>query len=395
MKTFPVSGNKRRLLVFTATTLVSLLIYMRKAKISSAPLLLHPALEQGSNATPRIFRLHEKKKRRHVCPNRIDSLDVPTPGKEWHIGGWAVQKICSQPLDTLFFVHTAPSYWENRVHLRATLFEEAARIAFNWTGVFFVGQHKDSLVNLWTKTEAEVTGDIVVFPYNDTFVTILYKFVSGMRWVTEHCPNVRNIVKIDDDVTVQPFELRRYLDRTLPLKVSSIHGFVFVDMDVIRHHGSKYCIPEDELAMDTYPLYCSGRAMIMTMDTMQKLFRASKVVKGYAIDDAYVSGHLALFANIGHVNMSSISWVRPQQDKTEQMLRGEVMFRHEYFVYGKSIGRRVQWGLMLWMNTMQALQRHSYDYSSRFADEAYSDDFLMTRRALHGGWYLPTPDNYS
>ncbi|KAL1442414.1 hypothetical protein MTO96_030817 [Rhipicephalus appendiculatus] len=218
---------------------------------------------------------------------RIDTLNGPAPGKEWHIGGWAVRQICSEPLDTLFFVHTAPSRWENRVHLRATLFEEAARTAFNWTGVFFSGEHEDSLVNNWTKLEAEVAGDVVVFPYDDTFSTILYKFVGGMRWVTKHCPNVRNIVKIDDDVGVQPFELRRYLDETLPLKNSSIHGFVFVDMDVLRHHRSNYCVPEDELAMDTYPLYCSGRAMIITMDTMRELLRASKVVKGFAIDDVY------------------------------------------------------------------------------------------------------------
>ncbi|KAL1435239.1 hypothetical protein MTO96_011161 [Rhipicephalus appendiculatus] len=136
------------------------------------------------------------------CPHRIDSLDGPAPGKEWHIGGWAVRQICSEPLDTLF--------------LRAHGSEPTRGLP---------------LVNNWTKLEAEVTGDVVVFPYNDTFSTIFYKFVGGMRWVTEHCPNVRNIVKIDDDVGVQPFELRRYLDETLPLKNSSIHGFVFVHME--------------------------------------------------------------------------------------------------------------------------------------------------------------------
>ncbi|KAH7939186.1 hypothetical protein HPB52_008128 [Rhipicephalus sanguineus] len=329
------------------------------------------------------------------CPHRIGSLDGPALGKEWHIGGWAVRQICSQPLDTLFFVHTAPSHWTNRVHLRATLFEEAARTAFNWTGVFFVGEHEDPLVNLWTKLEVEVMGDVVMFPYNDTYFTMLYKFVGGMRWVTEHCPKVRNIVKIDDDVGVQPFELRRYLDEKLPLKNSSIHGFVWADTDVYHDPRSKYCVPEDELAMDTYPLYCSGRSMIMTTDTMRKLFRASKVVKGYAIDDAYVSGHLALFTNIGHENMSSISWLRPRHDKTVRMLKGELIFTHEYFVYGKTIGRRVQWGLVLWVHMMEAPQRHSYDYSDRLSDKEYRDDFLMTRRALQEGWYLPSPQYYS
>ncbi|KAL1442416.1 hypothetical protein MTO96_030819 [Rhipicephalus appendiculatus] len=273
----------------------------------------------------------------HRRGRRIDFLDGPAPGKEWHIGGWAVRQICSEPLDTLFFVHSAPSRWENRVHLRATLFEEAARNRLQLDGRLLhrrtrglPGEQLDEARGRghWETSWCSLT--------TTPFSTILYKFVGGMRWVTEHCPNVRNVVKIDDDVGVQPFELRRYLDETLPLKNSSIHGFVFADMDVLRHHRSNYCVPEDELAMDTYPLYCSGRAMIMTMDTMRKLYRASKVVKGFAIDDAYVSGHLALFTNIGHENMSGISWRRPWQDNTVRMLRGEVIFRHEYFVYGKS-----------------------------------------------------------
>ncbi|KAL1442415.1 hypothetical protein MTO96_030818 [Rhipicephalus appendiculatus] len=162
-------------------------------------------------------------------------MDVHGPDKNWHTGGWAVRQLCSQPLDTLFFVHVAPSYWKTRIHLRATLFEEAARAAFNWTGVFFVAQDNNSLSNLWTNLEAELMGDVVVFPYNDSYFTTAYKFVRGMRWVNEYCPKVRHIVKIDHDVGVQPFELRRYLDRYLPLKDSSIHCNTLMYTAVFRY----------------------------------------------------------------------------------------------------------------------------------------------------------------
>ncbi|KAL3195140.1 hypothetical protein MRX96_045759 [Rhipicephalus microplus] len=327
----------------------------------------------------------------HRCAHRINLQDVHGPGKEWHTGGWAVRQLCSQPLDTLFFVHVAPNKWERRVHLRATLFEEAARAAFNWTGVFFVGQHEDPLVNLWTKLEADLTGDVVVFPYNDTFFTTVYKFVRGMRWVAEYCPKVRHIVKIDHDVGVQPIELRQYLNETLPLENRSIHCAVWKYAKVFRDGRDKHCVPEDQLPMDFYPFYCAGRAMIMTMETMGKLYRASKFVEGYQVDDTYVSGHLALLANVGHVDITNnVSW-DTWDNNTRRMLEQTAIFTHDHSDYGSSFGHRAQWILMLWTQT----GRHAFDFSYRLVDQIYARAFHETRRALARGLYLPPRNLFS
>ncbi|KAL1442413.1 hypothetical protein MTO96_030816 [Rhipicephalus appendiculatus] len=301
------------------------------------------------------------------------------PDKEWHTGGWAVRQLCSQPLDTLFFVHVAPSYWKTRIHLRATLFEEAARAAFNWTGVFFVAQDNNSLSNLWTNLEAELMGDVVVFPYNDSYYTTAYKFVRGMRWVNEYCPKVRHIVKIDHDVGVQPFELRRYLDRYLPLKDSSIHCNTLMYTAVFRYGGDPHCVPEDQLAMDVYPHYCSGFAMIMTTDTMRKLYRASKFVKGYQIDDAYVSGHLAQLANVGHVHIGRKVSAQDTNVNTERMLNRAAIFTHELSAYGNSVGRRALWELMIWTQIMEAPDGRAFNSSYRLVDQMYRDLFHETR----------------
>ncbi|XP_050023437.1 N-acetyllactosaminide beta-1,3-N-acetylglucosaminyltransferase 3-like [Dermacentor andersoni] len=213
------------------------------------------------------------------CPVRIDSLDgTQRMNTEWHSGGWAVRQRCSQPLDTLFFVHTAPKNWKNRVHLRATLFEEAATRFFNWTVVFFVGNTDDPVVWRWTKLEAEVMGDVVMLPYNDTLLTVLHKFIGGMRWVIDYCPNVRSIVKIDDDVGVHPFELRRYLEGKLPQRNNYMHCFVWLRNKVYRESFHRFCIREEDLPQDNYPLFCSGRSVILTVDTMRKLLRASKII---------------------------------------------------------------------------------------------------------------------
>ncbi|KAH7970947.1 hypothetical protein HPB49_017070 [Dermacentor silvarum] len=332
--------------------------------------------------------------KRH-CPYRIDSLDGhDAQGMEmgWHSGGWAVRQLCSQPLDTLFFVHTAPRSWQNRAHLRATLFEEAATKFFNWTVVFFVGETDDLAVRHWTALEAKVMGDMVMLPYNDTLLTVLHKFIGGMRWVIEYCPNVRSIVKIDDDVGVHPFELRRYLEKELPRNKSYMHCFVWLRNKVYRESFHRFCIREDDLAQDNYPLFCSGRSVIMTVDTMRKLFRASKIVRAFATDDAYVTGQLALFANVGHIFINArMDW--STSDKTEAMLEGKVIFTHEFFEYGNSIDRRAQWGLMLWKHMMQTTGRHPLNLSYRLEDKLYRLDFHRTRRALQDSFlYLQAPE---
>ncbi|XP_065300657.2 UDP-GalNAc:beta-1,3-N-acetylgalactosaminyltransferase 1-like [Dermacentor albipictus] len=389
MEPFSRSRNKRKFLVIAVATLSSIILMaqIRMAEIATAPHPVHRVVEQQERRTTLPTEQLSEDKAPRGCQHRVDSLDGPGPDQEWHSGGWAVRQLCSQPLDTLFFVHTAPTHWERRAVLRATLFEEAARTAFNWTGIFFIGNHEDPLVNMWTTLEVGATGDVVMLPYNDTFFTIIYKFVGGMRWVTEYCPNVRTIVKIDDDVGVEPFQLRQYLDKELPKNSDSIHCSVFVDNDVRREANDTYCVPEDDLVQNVYPLYCSGRSMIMTMETLRKLFAASKIVKGYAIDDAYVTGHLALFSNVGHVDISSrIDW--NFTGDTESMVRGKVTFTHEESAKATSTDRRGQWGLMLWMHMMQAPGWRALNFSNRLADSMYRRDFLKTRHSLKKGHYL-------
>ncbi|KAH7937295.1 hypothetical protein HPB49_010407 [Dermacentor silvarum] len=387
---FPGSSCKKAIVVIATATLLGIMstVQIRKAKFITAYPLLEPAVEQGGRRTPPRTTGRSKAEASKRCQHRLASLDWPKAGKKWHSGGWAVSQLCRQPLDTLFFVHSAPNNWKRRATLRATLFEEAASAAFNWTGVFFIGEDDDHKVNPWTRLEAEVFGDIVMLRYKDTFYSLTYKFLGGMRWVTEHCPNVISIVKIDDDVCVHPFHLRRYLDEKLPQKNSSVHCNVLINNPVHRNPHHRYCVPEDEVAQDKYPLMCSGCCIIMTFDMMRKLLRASEIAKAYAIDDAYVSGHLALIANVGHISINSNVNFGVSLNVTH-MLEGAVIFVHETSVYGNSVGRRVQWGLMLWMHIMQAPRRYTFQFSYRLSDKLYQYDFWGTRHALQKGLYLP------
>ncbi|KAL1423014.1 hypothetical protein MTO96_021406 [Rhipicephalus appendiculatus] len=403
---FSESKLKSALLFITVMTVESILLAIWLMGTGAVPPSFHSSVEQANQPQAMPARIDQrgsvlpvpssaapegdnvttdassKSREDERCPYRVDSLDVPAGNASWHSGGWAVRRRCSQPLDTLFFVHTAPKHWHYRAHLRATLFEEAAMAHFNWAVVFFIGEQDDLTVSLWTKLEAEVMGDMVTLQYNDTQLSLLHKFVGGMRWVLEYCPNVSSVVKMDDDVGAHPFELRRYLHEELPLKSSHLHCFVWLRNHVYRETDHRFCVHVDDLPQDEYPLFCSGRSVILTMDTMRKLYKASAIVKPYATDDAYVTGQLALLANVGHVFINAkIEW--GNFDKTELMLDGKLLFTHEHFPYGLSIERRAQWGLVLWQHRMENTSGTDHlDLSYRFYSNLYRRDFDNMRRYL-------------
>ncbi|KAL1426320.1 hypothetical protein MTO96_003334 [Rhipicephalus appendiculatus] len=122
--------------------------------------------------------------------------------------------------------------------------------------------------------------------------------------------------------------------------------------------------------------------MILTIDTMRKLYKASAILKPHTIDDAFVTGQLALFANVGHVFINArIEWDHP--NKTELLLDGQLLFTHEYFLYGISIERRAQWGLVLWQHRMEhTTGTDNLDLSYRFYSNMYRKDFDNMRRYL-------------
>ncbi|XP_077548426.1 uncharacterized protein LOC144161675 [Haemaphysalis longicornis] len=160
-----------------------------------------------------------------------------------HRGGWAVEARCHEGIDVLFFVHACSRQWRRRAVLRDTLVEEAAARRFNWAAVFFVGRRaNDPLLDAWLNLEADALGALVVFPFEDGYRTVTPKWMNGMQWVADHCPNVPVIVKLDDDVTVHPFKLSQYLQTELPREPARLHCCVMVGQPVDRQAGPRLSI---------------------------------------------------------------------------------------------------------------------------------------------------------
>lgn len=253
----------------------------------------------------------------------------------FYLDGWRTQEVCSgsanaTSLDVLFFVHTAAPHSGHRHFYRNSLLRNPAiRDKFRFGLVFFVGQTTNATTQLAVEEEAKKYGDVVVFPFLDTYRNLTYKFVYGLKWVNEHCKNsAKFIVKMDDDALVNVFVLEDYLriNMTDDNANDRIHCLFWRRTRAVRNKKSKWFVTRREYPSTMYPTYCGGLGFILPSKILPRLLAASRRAPFLWVDDIYSTGILARAAKIGHVQISQLYELYPNE--TAAVVRPDVMFTH-------------------------------------------------------------------
>ena len=148
--------------------------------------------------------------------------------------------------------------------------------------------------------------------FEDTYRNLTYKGVAALRWISRYCAHARYVLKTDDDVFVNTFNLLRHLRRLDRVSAtaaaagaspaaaggggSSPRGLllclVWYTMTVMRE--GKWKVSREEWPNSSYPTYCSGSAFLMSTDVALAMHRASYDVPFFWVDDFYVTGLLPL-----------------------------------------------------------------------------------------------------
>ena len=153
--------------------------------------------------------------------------------------------------------------------------------------------------------EADTYGDIIQGDFLDSYRNLTYKAIMGLRWVSTYCKHAKFLLKTDDDVFVNIFNLVALLrNRTEPAKKSLM--CITMPSVVLRDKGNKWYVTRDEYPNDTYPTYCGGLAFLLTTDVADALFEASLDTPFFWIDDIYVTGILASKVGVVHENIESM-----------------------------------------------------------------------------------------
>lgn len=149
--------------------------------------------------------------------------------------------------------------------------------------------------------------DIVQGNFVEAYRNLSYKHIMGLRWSSSHsCLRSKYIIKMDDDIVVDFYELFNYLqssEQRLDGAHKSRHflsGYIFSNVIPIRNQHNKWYVPEYEFSGNKYPDYLSGWMYVTIPHTARALVRTAfaQSTKIFWIDDTWITGILRAKLNI-------------------------------------------------------------------------------------------------
>ena len=168
-----------------------------------------------------------------------------------------------------------------------------------------LSEQKSGISQSAIENEAHRFKDIVQGNFLEAYRNLTYKHIMGLKWSVENCDHVSYIMKMDDDIVINLYEV---LDKLENIVINnSIAGYVFENMLPIRDPANKWFVTKDEFADDSYPRFLSGWLYVTTYSVISKLMeQANSHSKYFWIDDVFVTGILREKSNIGIVNIGEM-----------------------------------------------------------------------------------------
>ncbi|XP_037033179.1 beta-1,3-galactosyltransferase 1-like [Bradysia coprophila] len=112
----------------------------------------------------------------------------------------------------------------------------------------------------------------------------------GYKWVGTFCPTAKFILKTNDDIYADIFQI---IDVLLIELIMSEKTYSCANMGGnVPNRTPEYpwYIPKEVFPDDTYPYYCSGSAYLMRAQDASKIYSISNRTKFFWVDDVFVTG---------------------------------------------------------------------------------------------------------
>jgi len=155
--------------------------------------------------------------------------------------------------------------------------------------------------------EYDKYGDVLVGDFYESYQNLTYKHVMGITWAAQFCSHAKYVVKQDDDVIFDVYQLVHIINEQEHMENSkllfpdfkneenAIFGKLLDKQTIIRDPKSKWYVPANKFKRKIlYPPFVSGWAYITTIPVINSLLQVlSRDSIGYfEIDDAFVTGVL-------------------------------------------------------------------------------------------------------
>lgn len=214
----------------------------------------------------------------------------------------------------LVYVHSAPSHFKQRMVIRETWGNPKNFPDSVIKVVFLCGIVPERLIQDALLMEADVYGDIIQEDFIDSYRNLTFKGIMGLKWTSTYCKQAKFLLKTDDDIFVNMFNLIAHLKSMIAHRgqvKNLLLCLVWYHMKVMRDPKSKWYLSPTEFEPDYFPTYCSGSAFVLTVDVADAMFNASLQTPFFWVDDFYVTGLLANKVGVVHENFNSVYSLGP------------------------------------------------------------------------------------
>ncbi|KAK3577726.1 hypothetical protein CHS0354_002940 [Potamilus streckersoni] len=219
------------------------------------------------------------------------------------------EKICTgvHNITFIIMVHTATDNFYRRSVVRETWANKDLLRNYSMRVLFLLGRPQDKKVQTAIEHESSLHKDIVQGNFLDTYHNLTHKGVLGYRWISEFCPQVKFVLKVDDDVFVNVFKLLSDMSNSYKADKRTIRCYFRENgTSPIMRKNSKWKVNDWEFRnMTHFPVsYCNGFFVILTSDIIKEMYQSSRKTPFFWIDDVYLFGLLP--AKVGSVTFKSV-----------------------------------------------------------------------------------------
>lgn len=211
-----------------------------------------------------------------------------------------------RPLDLFVGVFSTANNFKRRMAVRRTWMQYPAVRSGAVAVRFFVGLHKNKIVNEELWNEAETYGDIQLMPFVDYYSLITWKTLAICIFGTE-VVSAKYVMKTDDDAFVRIDEVLASLQRISATR-GLLYGLINSNSQPHRNPDSKWFISSEEWPEENYPPWAHGPGYVVSRDIAKavvkmnnegrlKMFKLEDVAMGIWIAEMKKEGLKVRYEN--------------------------------------------------------------------------------------------------